>query len=160
MDSKTQVVPSDNMLLQSECCFANYGVDLCTLCGARPDHLFPLLEEKGAALWECDLAASDRAKCPECGTIFERTTSSRQYCGDTCRAQAKNRRWRQNDPERARQAQAKHYRTTCAWILPSSICTTDPQRLRPASYFGWLHHTSSEVWYVTLFVVALCNYLS
>jgi hypothetical protein len=76
----------------------------------RLEQLFPLLEERGAALWECDLEASGRATCPECNTVFERTNSARQYCSDRCRGRAKSRRWRESDPERARRAQAKHYK--------------------------------------------------
>jgi hypothetical protein len=71
------------------------------------DQHFPLLEERGAALWECDLQASGRGTCPECDTIFERTNTARQYCSDRCRGRAKSRRWRESDPERARRAQAK-----------------------------------------------------
>lgn len=74
------------------------------------DELFTLLDKKGPSLWECDLAASGRAACAECGTTFERTTASRQYCSERCRSRAKSRRWRENDPERARMAQARHYR--------------------------------------------------
>ena len=72
--------------------------------------LFTLLEERGAGLWECDLDASGCGVCAECGTPFERTTSSRQYCTPQCRNRAKSRRWRESDPERARMAQAKYYR--------------------------------------------------
>ena len=76
----------------------------------RLDELSALVAERGPGLWECDLAASGRGTCPECGAIFERTTSSRQYCGERCRGRAKSRRYRQSDPERARLAQAKHYK--------------------------------------------------
>jgi hypothetical protein len=72
--------------------------------------LSALLEEKGAALWICDLAASGRAKCAECGEVFERTSASRKYCKDRCQNKAKARRWRDTNPERSRMAQAKYYR--------------------------------------------------
>jgi hypothetical protein len=76
----------------------------------RLDELSALMAERGAKLWECDLAASGRGTCPECGSIFERTTSSRQYCSELCRCRVKSRRYRRSDPERARMAQAKHYK--------------------------------------------------
>lgn len=76
----------------------------------RLDELFALVAERGAALWECELSATGRGPCAECNAVFERTTSRRQYCSERCRNRAKNRRWRENDPERARRAQAKHYK--------------------------------------------------
>lgn len=70
-----------------------------------------LLEEKGPGLWVCDLAASGRGKCAECGKVFERTKASRKFCEDPrCRNRARARRWREADPERNRLAQAKYYR--------------------------------------------------
>ncbi|MGA8673117.1 MAG: hypothetical protein WB679_24800 [Terracidiphilus sp.] len=74
------------------------------------DELFALIAERGPALWECDLSAAGRGTCAECNAVFERTTSRRQYCSERCRSRAKSRRWRENDPERARRAQAKHYK--------------------------------------------------
>jgi hypothetical protein len=45
----------------------------------RLDELFTLLDERGPSVWSCDLSASGRGSCIECGNVFERTTSSRQY---------------------------------------------------------------------------------
>jgi hypothetical protein len=73
------------------------------------DQLNTLLQEKGAALWTCDLDASGRGQCAECSTVFDRTTSSRKFCSDKCRNRAKQRRWRKADPERAREAQARYF---------------------------------------------------
>ena len=72
--------------------------------------LSALLAENGSALWVCDLAASGRAKCAECGEVFERTKASRKYCTDRCQNRAKARRYRDTNPERSRMAQAKYYR--------------------------------------------------
>ena len=74
------------------------------------DELNTLLRERGPALWTCDFAASGRGQCSVCDTIFERTKDSRKYCSGKCRNKAKQRRWRDADPERARKAQAKYYR--------------------------------------------------
>lgn len=76
----------------------------------RLDELFALVAEQGPALWDCDLSATGRGTCAECGAIFERTTSSRLYCSQRCRGRNKSRRYRESDPERARRAQAKHYK--------------------------------------------------
>jgi hypothetical protein len=76
----------------------------------RLDELFQLLEKRGAAFWRCDLQASGRGVCAECGMPFERTTTSRKYCSDRCSSRAKSRRWREANPERAREAQARYYR--------------------------------------------------
>ena len=72
--------------------------------------LSALIEEKGAGLWVCDLAASGRGECAECGKVFEHTKASRKFCGDRCRNRAKARRWREADPERNRMAQARYYK--------------------------------------------------
>ena len=72
--------------------------------------LSALLEEKGTALCTCELEASGRGRCAECGEVFERNSALRKFCSALCRNKAKSRRWREADPERARMAQAKHYR--------------------------------------------------
>jgi hypothetical protein len=74
------------------------------------DQLFKELDNRGPDFWECDLSASGRGQCSECGAVFERTASSRKYCGERCRLRAKARRWREANPERAREAQARYYR--------------------------------------------------
>jgi hypothetical protein len=78
----------------------------------RLDLLTTLLKEWGASLWQCDLAASGRAECADCGAPFERTKASRRFCSDRCRNRAKARAWREKNPEQARQSQAKYYRET------------------------------------------------
>ncbi len=72
--------------------------------------LFEELNERGTDFWRCDLSASGHAQCAECCAIFERTTSTRKYCSERCCSRAKARRWREADPERAREAQARYYR--------------------------------------------------
>lgn len=79
--------------------------------------LAELLSEKGDSFWKCDLAASGRGKCVECGEVFERTSASRKFCTDRCRNKARARRWREANPERARMAQAKHYMNCYPEIL-------------------------------------------
>lgn len=69
-----------------------------------------LLKEHGTALWQCDLAASGRGACEECGTLFDRTSATRRFCKDRCKNRAKARRWRENNPEGSRQAQAKYWK--------------------------------------------------
>jgi hypothetical protein len=76
----------------------------------RLAELSTLLEEIGPSLWKCDLAASGRGECAECKGIFERTKAARKFCSDRCRNNSKARRWRESNPERARMAQAKHYK--------------------------------------------------
>jgi hypothetical protein len=84
----------------------------------RLDELFALVKERGLALWACDLEASGRGTCVMCKEIFERTTASRQYCGERCRNRAKSQRYRESDPERARRAQARYYREAYPEDLP------------------------------------------
>jgi hypothetical protein len=74
------------------------------------DELAKLTSKRGAALWTCDLEASGRGACAVCNGIFERTSTSRRYCSERCRNRAKSQRYRESDPERARRAQARHYR--------------------------------------------------
>jgi hypothetical protein len=72
--------------------------------------LTALINKRGSSLWVCDLEASGRGACVVCNGIFERTTASRLYCSERCRNRAKSQRYRESDPERARRAQARHYR--------------------------------------------------
>jgi hypothetical protein len=82
------------------------------------DQLHALLSREGAALWTCDLAASGRAACEECGGIFERTTASRRFCSTRCLNRNKGRRWRASNPDLSRQAQARYYRDAYPEIVP------------------------------------------
>ncbi len=76
----------------------------------RLDELFTLVAERGPALWQCDASATGRGICLGCNAVFERTTWRRQYCSEPCRKRTKSRRWRESNPDRARQAQAKYYK--------------------------------------------------
>ena len=88
-----------------QCCRTHLDFPLSggkpTIEDYRLDQLVPLLEERGATLWECDLQASGWGTCPECDMIFERTNTARQYCSDRCRGRANSRRWREIPSGRA-----------------------------------------------------------
>jgi hypothetical protein len=73
------------------------------------DELFGLLDRFGTGLWAVPSLPTGSPACPECGTLFERTSTARVYCTDRCRKKAKSRRWRERDPERARLAQARYW---------------------------------------------------
>ncbi|HEY1937455.1 MAG TPA: hypothetical protein VGJ33_05950 [Candidatus Angelobacter sp.] len=73
--------------------------------------LFPLIEQLGRDLWYPTVLRTDEAQCAGCGNSFRRTLSTKQYCSDKCRNRARGRRWRARDPERARMAQARYWRS-------------------------------------------------
>lgn len=63
----------------------------------------------GNELWHPSALAANTALCVQCGTRFPRTAPTRQYCSETCRTRARQQRWRDRDPERARQAMARYW---------------------------------------------------
>lgn len=73
------------------------------------DDLHREAEKIGNELWHPSALASNTDLCVECGTRFQRTVPTRRYCSETCRARAKQQRWRDRDPERARQAIARYW---------------------------------------------------
>ncbi len=77
----------------------------------RLGELYGLLAEMGADLWEPSPLLANYTVCMECGTPFERAAPKKVYCSERCRKKAKNRRCRERDPERARQWQAKYWKS-------------------------------------------------
>jgi hypothetical protein len=75
----------------------------------RLSSLTAALAEIGPELWSLPKLAIGDAACPECGSRFQRT-SRKIYCTDKCQKRAKSRRWRERDPERARQCQARYWK--------------------------------------------------
>ncbi len=63
----------------------------------------------GRELWHPPSLSANTLICPECSTIFPRTAAKRRYCSDKCRSRAKQKRWRDRDPERARQTIARYW---------------------------------------------------
>jgi hypothetical protein len=64
----------------------------------------------GPELWTAASYPKDSAACAGCGALFLRTLAGKQYCSERCRSRAKQRRYRERDPERARLAQARYWR--------------------------------------------------
>ena len=77
----------------------------------RMEEMSAALAELGDQLWLPAPAPTDHSICPECGTPFDREAPSKIYCSDSCRKRAKNRRWREKDPERARRCQARYWKS-------------------------------------------------
>jgi hypothetical protein len=72
-----------------------------------------VLGEMGSEIWSpAPLPLGDSA-CPECAATFDRGRPTQIYCSERCRKRAKNRRWREKDPERARQCQARYWKSYC-----------------------------------------------
>jgi hypothetical protein len=67
------------------------------------------LDKFGKELWN-PATQSGRPVCAECRLPFVRTLPTKRYCSDKCRSRARQRRWRESDPERARQAQARYWK--------------------------------------------------
>ena len=68
------------------------------------------VEEMGGDLWNPREDPPDRPTCAECGNPFARGLA-KQYCSAKCRSRAKQRRYRERDPERARLNQARYWRS-------------------------------------------------
>lgn len=77
----------------------------------KMDELFKLLGSLGTELWFPTAVAVDQVKCAGCGNFFRRTVLTKQYCSDKCRNRVRSRRWRARDPERARMAQARYWKS-------------------------------------------------
>ena len=77
----------------------------------RLNDLTAALAEVGPDLWSIQQPSTGDSLCPECTKPFERTSPKRVYCSERCQKRAKSRRWRQSDPERARSAQARYWKT-------------------------------------------------
>jgi hypothetical protein len=69
-----------------------------------------LIDAMGSDLWHPVLPVG-KVECVGCGAIFDRADPRKLYCGERCRARARQRRWRTKDPERARLAQARYWKS-------------------------------------------------
>lgn len=72
--------------------------------------MLDVLQKLGPGLWHDVSESSIRGSCEECKAAFDRTLAAKRYCSDKCRSRAKQRRYRERDPERARLAQAKYWK--------------------------------------------------
>ncbi len=70
--------------------------------------LTEIIERLGSGMWIGSPIVGTR--CAECSNEFEKTVSTKQYCSEKCRSRARQRRWRESDPERARLAQARYWK--------------------------------------------------
>lgn len=68
-----------------------------------------VLDQMGDEIWSPPPPPLGDSICRECAGHFDRQKPTQVYCGERCRKRAKNRRWREKDPERARQCQAKYW---------------------------------------------------
>jgi hypothetical protein len=91
--------------------YLNPGDYLAVYERHKLDELFKLLESLGTELWFPTGVAVDQVKCAGCGNLFRRTVLTKQYCSDKCRNRVRSRRWRARDPERARMAQARYWKS-------------------------------------------------
>jgi hypothetical protein len=76
----------------------------------RMDEMFRVMEEMGSEIWSPSVPPLGDSICQECAGHFDRQMITQIYCGERCRKRAKNRRWRERDPERARQCQAHYWK--------------------------------------------------
>jgi len=67
------------------------------------------ITKMGPALWNPPRRSPTTATCVECDGSFVRTAATKQYCSDKCRSRAKQRRYRERDPERARLSQVRYW---------------------------------------------------
>jgi hypothetical protein len=77
----------------------------------RLEDMYRVLGEMGKEVWSPAPAPLGDAVCPECREHFDRKNPTRVYCGEPCRSRARHKRWREKDPERARQAQARYWKS-------------------------------------------------
>jgi hypothetical protein len=75
----------------------------------RLQELFSSVAELGNHLWNPPELSKGFEKCLGCNAIFESDNPKRGYCSKECRESAKHKRWRERDPERAREANARYY---------------------------------------------------
>jgi hypothetical protein len=73
--------------------------------------MFRVLDEMGTEVWSPPPPALGDSVCPECTGHFDRQAPTQIYCCERCQKRAKNRRWRERDPERARQCQARYWKS-------------------------------------------------
>jgi hypothetical protein len=75
------------------------------------DQLQVEIQRLASELWRPPSLDSNTSLCPECGIRFPKASEARRYCSERCRTRAKQQRWRDRDPERARQAIARYWST-------------------------------------------------
>jgi hypothetical protein len=75
------------------------------------DQLQGEIQKLGNELWHPTSLDSNTSLCSECGIRFPKLPATRRYCSERCRTRAKQKRWRDRDPERARQAIARYWST-------------------------------------------------
>jgi hypothetical protein len=78
------------------------------------DHMgemYRVMDEMGNEIWHPTEPPLGNSVCSECQEPFDRLCASQIYCGERCRKRAKNRRWRERDPERVRQCQARYWKS-------------------------------------------------
>jgi hypothetical protein len=76
----------------------------------RMGEMFRVMEEMGSEIWAPPAPPLGDSICQECDGFFYRQKPTQIYCEERCRKRAKNRRWRERDPERARQCQARYWK--------------------------------------------------
>jgi hypothetical protein len=89
--------------------------DLCKKY--RIDELNEIMCKMGSGLWNPPSKSITSAYCVECRNSFARTLATKQYCSDKCRSRAKQRRYRERDPERARLSQVRYW---TSYLEPTS----------------------------------------
>lgn len=94
------------MILRKPLTPEDYG-KLCAQYGVGD--LSKVLNDMGADLWNPPRRLNTNASCLECGVSFTRTLVTKQYCSDKCRSRAKQRRYRERDPERVRLSQVRYW---------------------------------------------------
>jgi hypothetical protein len=72
------------------------------------DQLAKAVDEMGEDPWN-PRELTDMPACAECGNSFARSLTAKQYCSAKCRSRAKQRRYRERDPERARLNQVRYW---------------------------------------------------
>jgi hypothetical protein len=75
------------------------------------DQLQAEIQRLANELWHPPSLDANTSLCPECGIRFPKVSAARRYCSDRCRSRAKQQRWRDRDPERARQSIARYWST-------------------------------------------------
>jgi hypothetical protein len=87
-----------------------------------------VMDELGPNLWNPPTRPGSNDICPECGNSFPRTLAAKRYCSGKCRSRAKQRRYRERDPERARLSQARYWKSYTIVPINDFACLTQQRR--------------------------------
>jgi hypothetical protein len=68
-----------------------------------------LMAQMGSDIWKPFRSSTANTTCPECGAPIRRSLPTKRYCSERCRSRAKQRRYRERDPERARLSQVRYW---------------------------------------------------